>query len=358
MPVSEQDRTNRRELATPRLRRASKAFSTLTLTFALGVVTGFAAVVANGAPRRARRPPQDGDPSPRWMSAHGWKAVLRRTWTAFNSDHIFVLAGGAAFFGLLAVFPALGVFVSLYGLFADVEQARLHLSELRGVLPEGAISVVGEQLTRLAAAPHASLGVTFLGSLFLSLLSSNAGMKTLITGLNVAYEEREKRGLLALNLCSLSFTVGAVALAIAAGSVLGLLARLGFNGSPLVAVLRWPVLLIGVVAVLSVLYRFAPSRPQARWRWITPGSAFAAFAWLAMSMLFSTYVANFGRYDKIYGSLGAVVGFMTWIWLSLTLLLLGAELNAVLEPQTASDISTGRSTPAGRREASLTGNSG
>jgi membrane protein len=325
--------------------------------FASGVLVGLATVVVDGrffgAQRGRRGAPAAAHDSPAAIPARGWKEILKRTWSQFNTDHIPAVAGGATFFGLLALFPALGVFVSLYGLFADVEQARLHILTLRGMLPDGVISVLSEQMRRLAAVPHARLGVTFVTSLLLSMWSSNAGMKALIAGLNVAYEEKERRSFLRLNLLSLSFTAGGILLAVAAAGLPGLIDRIGLRGSPLAEFLQWPVLLAGVVGVLSVLYRYAPCRAHARWRWITPGSAFAALAWLAMSMLFTLYVANFGHYDKTYGSLGAVVGFMTWIWLSLAVVLLGAELNSELEQQTSADTTTGPPAPAGRRGAAV-----
>ncbi len=322
--------------------------------YALGVVTGLLAVVGD----RFLPPPRghgsaSNAASPTELPARDWKSVLKRTWREFNDDHIPAVAGGATFFGLLALFPALGVFVSLYGLFGDVEQARQQILHLNGVLPEGAIAVLSEQMQRLAAFPHAKLGFTFVTSLVLSFWSSNAGVKALIAGLNVAYEETEARGFLRLNLVSLSFTLGAVLVALAGASLNGFIARLGGHGSPVVTVLRWPLLLAVVTGIFSVLYRYAPSRAHARWTWITPGGLFAGLAWLGMSMAFTLYVANFGHYDKTYGSLGAVVGFMTWIWLSLSVVLLGAELNSELEQQTAQDTTTGPAKRVGLRGAAV-----
>lgn len=291
--------------------------------------------------------------SPADMPARSWMDVLRRTWTEFNTDHISAVAAGATFFAILALFPALGVFVSLYGLFGDVEQARQHVLGLEGVLPSGAVTALSEQMTRLAATPHSKLGLTFVTSLVLALWSSNAGTKALIAGLNVAYEEKERRGWIRLNLLSLTFTVGGVVLALLAASLPAALARVGLHAQPASAFIAWPILLACVVGVLSVLYRYAPCRSHARWRWITPGSAFAAGAWLAMSLAFSAYVANFGHFDKTYGSLGAVVGFMTWLWLSLTVVLLGAELNSELEQRTLADTTTGPSKPRGERGANV-----
>ena len=290
-------------------------------------------------------------PSPWSLSAPQWWAVLRRTVAEIGEDQITTVAAGATFFALLALVPAIGAFVSLYVLFADVGVAQKQIQSLEGVLPGGAVSVIGDQMTRLVLIDHGKLGVTFAISLLLSLWSANAGVKALMSGLNVAYEERERRGFLILNLISLALTAGATVFAIIAVSAVvvvpGLLAGLGLGSLFGFSLLRWPALLIVVAGLLSVLYRFGPARPHSRWRWITPGSLAGAVAWLAMSVVFSWYVANFGSYDRTYGSLGAMVGFMTWIWLSIIVVLAGAELNSELEKGTVLDGTAARS---GRRK--------
>jgi membrane protein len=249
------------------------------------------------------------------------------------------VAAGSTFFALLALFPALGVFVSLYGLVGDLGGAGREIAQFRGVLPQGGVEVLSEQVARLALVSHASLGLTFLVSLLLSVWSANAGMKGLIAGLNVAYEARERRNFFELNLLSLAFTAGAIAFAVVSTATIAaapeVLARLGLQAMAGASVLRWPAMLLVAAVSLSVLYRFAPCRRGAPWRWITPGGALAAVGWMAMSVAFSFYVGRFGRYDVTYGSLGAIVGFMTWIWLSLTIVLLGAEFNSELESQAA-----------------------
>ncbi len=346
---------------TNRGRETSRRKSRTGTTFVIGVMVGLSVVLLDNrllgpplpAPDAGLGQNRSDAASPKDLPPKTWKAVLSRAWSEFNSDHIPAVAGGSTFFGLLALFPALGVFVSLYGLVANVEQARRQVINLRGVLPDGAISVLSEQMARLASTPHSSLGIAFVTSLAVSLWSSNAGVKALIAGLNVAYEETEKRNFVRLNLVSLAFTVGAVVLGFAGAGLPGLLATAGLQGSLVIQIMQWPALLLVLCALLSVLYRYGPSRAHARWRWITPGSAFAAVTWLAMSLLFSVYVANFGHYDKTYGSLGAIVGFMTWIWLSLTVVLLGAELNSELEKQTSRDTTTGAAQPQGQRGAAV-----
>lgn len=305
-----------------------------------GVGLGLATVLADAAWRRWRAgPPGPPAGSPADIGPRGWRAILRRTLAEFNEDRIPAVAAGATFFALLALFPALGVFVSLYGLVGDLGGAGRDIAGLQGVLPQGGVTVLREQVARLAAASHATLGVAFLASLLFSVWSANAGMKGLIAGLNVAYEVRERRNVLQLNLLSMAFTAGGLVFAMAATAAIAaapqVLERLQLEALESASLLRWPAMLLVTAVALSVLYRFAPCRPEARWRWITPGGVLAAVGWMAMSVAFSFYVAHFGRYDRTYGSLGAIVGFMTWIWLSLTIVLLGAEFNSELESQAA-----------------------
>ncbi|HSZ51146.1 MAG TPA: YihY/virulence factor BrkB family protein [Caulobacteraceae bacterium] len=305
---------------------------------------------------RSSSGPSDFAGSPLRISRRGWIEAVSHTIREFSEDRILAVAAGAAFYNLLALFPALGAFVSLYGLVADLDQARAQLMSLSSVLPGGAISILSQQLTRLGSSGHASLGLAFASGLLISIVSSNAGMKALISGLNVAYDEHEKRNFLELNAVSLAFTIGFIVFSvIAIAAVVAapeLLRRLGLGaGVGAITLLKWPLLLVVLIGLFSVLYRYGPSREHARWRWITPGGVAAAIGWLAMSLLFSWYVANFGHYDRTYGSLGAVIGFMTWIWLSLIVILFGAELNSALELETLVDTTTGPQQPPGRRGA-------
>jgi membrane protein len=329
--------------------------------FAVGVIVGLSLAIIDRSrcAAGAKQPSQSTEAaeSPTDLSARSWKRVLVRTWREFSEDRIPAVAAGATFYGLLALFPAIGAFVSLYGLFAHVEDAKQQIASLKGIFPEGGITVITDQMTRLADAPHAGLGVTFLVSLLLSVWSSNAGVKAVIAGLNIAYEERERRNFVVLNLASLIFTAGAIVFALITAAAISvapaIINRLGLPGLSWVSILRWPALLLVVLVALSLLYRYGPSRARARWRWITPGGGLAAASWLAMSVGYSIYVGNFGHFDRTYGSLGAVVGFMTWIWLSLIVVLLGAELNSELEQQTADDTTTGPARPPGQRGAAV-----
>jgi membrane protein len=298
-----------------------------------------------GAPmtttRQSRRAPLQRAASPVQVSGRSWRLIVARTFAEFTEDRILAVAAGSAFYALLALFPALGVFVSLYGLVGDLQGAQGQISAFQGLLPEGGVSILNDQIQRLAVTSHARLGLAFFVSLLLSIWSSNAGMKGLIGGLNVAYESHEHRNFLRLNLVSLAFTAGAILFAtiamtaiVAAPEVLRSLDLQTLAGASLA---RWPAMFVVAVGGLSVLYRFAPARPSARWRWITPGGVLAAACWMAMSAAFSFYVGRFGTYDRTYGSLGAIIGFMTWIWLSLTIVLLGAEFNSEMEDQVGAE---------------------
>ena len=271
-----------------------------------------------------------------------------------------MIAAGVVFYAMLAVVPAITALVSLYGLFAKASTINEHLSFIGSVMPGTAYELISDQITRIAGNNDGKLTVAFVIALGLALWSANAGMKAVFDALNIVYDEDEKRSFIKLNAISLTFTLGAViALLTAIGAVVALPLVLAYLGLAedrqtwLLALLRWPALLILVMFGLALLYRFGPSRKDAKWRWLTPGSMFAAFAWLAISALFSLYLSKFTDYNATYGSLGAVIGLMMWIWLSVTVILVGAELNAEIEHQTARDTTTGHAKPLGARGAAM-----
>ena len=297
--------------------------------------------------------------SPTEIPAKGWKDIVWRSYEEMNKDRILAVAAGVTYFGLLALFPAITALVSMYGLFADAATINDHLTAMSGFLPGGALDVIGDQVKRITAQGEGTLGFAFFFGLALSLWSANAGMKALFDALNVAYDEEEKRGFFALNLASLTFTLGAIAFVLlAVGGIVVIPIVLNFIGlGPVVEwilwLARWPALLVVIITGLAVLYRYGPSRDKAEWRWITPGSIFAALVWIVASMLFSWYVSNFANYNETYGSLGAVIGFMTWMWLSTTIVLVGAEVNAEIEHQTKKDTTAGPAQPLGDRGAEM-----
>jgi membrane protein len=270
-----------------------------------------------------------------------------------------MIVGGMTYYSILAIFPALAALVAIYGLFSDTGTIAKHLDEISGFIPGGAIDVAREQLTRVASKGNQALGFTFGIGLGVSLWSANAAMKSLFDTLNIVYAEKEKRGFLKLNAVSIAFTLAAIAFlvadlsAVVAVPVVLKYLYLSNVADLLIRLVRWPVLFIGMTLAFACIYRFGPSRQAPAWRWITWGSVAATVLWLAASALFSWYAANFGTFNETYGSLGAAIGFMTWLWISAIVILLGAELNAEIEHQTARDTTTGPPKPMGVRGAHM-----
>ena len=281
-----------------------------------------------------------------------WKNILARTYQRFNDDRLLATAAGVVFFGLLAVFPAVTALVSFYGLFADPSTIGDNLQTLALMLPQGSFQIVQDQIARVIAKGNSALGWTFLFGLALALWSANAGVKAIIDALNVVHEERETRGFVKLNLVSLMLTTGGiVALLLLVGAVVALplaLNHLGLtpDGRLVVSLSRWPLLLVTLLVALGVLYRFGPSRPDARWELFGAGTWAAAVLWISGSAALSWYLSNFGDYNATYGSLGAAIGLMIWMWMSATIVLLGAELNSEIDGARRPD--TGRPDPPRR----------
>jgi membrane protein len=287
----------------------------------------------------------------------GWYDILWRTYREMNSDRLLSIAGGVSFFVLLAIFPAVTALVSAYGLFFNTSTITDNLSLLNDVVPDNMLNIVHEQASRIASNSARALSIGFVVGVAASLWSAMSGVKAIIDALNVIYEQKEGRNVLKLNLVALVFTLAGFAaflLAITAIVVLPLILSpigLGSMTETLTRIARWPVLLVALLIGLAVLYRYGPDRRAARWQWVSVGSVFAAATWIAASFLFSWYLASFANYNATYGSLGAVVGLMIWLWISTILVLLGAELNAEIEHQTARDSTVGDEKPLGVRGA-------
>jgi membrane protein len=330
---------------------------------ALLLIFGFARRRSEDASRATRdlRPLEAGRgrfaETPSQIPGRGWKDILLRVYHGVSEDRILLVAAGVTFYSLLAIFPGVAALISIYGLFADPATVASHLDTIASVAPGGAVDVLREQMTRLASQGGTTLGVSFLVSLAISLWTTNSGVKALFDAFNIVYGEEEKRSFLKLNAVSLLVTFGVIVfILVTLAAVVALPAVLNYIPPPevtafLVKIGRWPILFVLVTLALAVLYRYGPSRTERQWRWVTWGSAFAASVWLTSSALFSWYVANFGSYNKTYGSLGAIVGFMTWIWLSIIVVSVGAKLNAEIEHQTAREGTTDQPKPLGMRGA-------
>jgi membrane protein len=263
------------------------------------------------------------------------------------------------FFGLLAVFPTVTALVSSYGLFADASTIGANLQTLALMLPEGSFAIVEDQIARVLSQGNASLGAAFLFGLVMAIWSANAGVKAIIDALNVVNEEREKRSFIKLNLISLAFTTGGIAaLMLMVSAVVAFPLALdhlgiGSDSKLIVSLARWPLLFGILLFALVLLYRFGPSRRQARWEWLGIGTVAAALLWIAGSAVLSWYLSNFGDYNATYGSLGAAIGLMMWMWMSAIIVLCGAELNSEIEHQTARDTTVGPPKPLGGRGANM-----
>ena len=296
---------------------------------------------------------------PSEIPAADWKDLAWRVYENFQKDRVMLIAAGVTYYGLLALFPAIAALVSLYGLFADPDAIRQQLMAFEGVLPEGAIQVIGDQINRIQEQGGGTLGLYFFIGLIISLWSANAGVKSVFDALTAVYGETERRSFVQYNLQALMFTLGGILFIILAiGGIVVLPAVFAFIGlesmaGSIISLLRWPVLFALILFGLALLYRYGPSREAAEWRWVSWGSGFAAVGWLVISMLYSWYVSNFGNFNETYGSLGAVIGFLIWMWISATVVLTGAEINAQLELQTSADTTTGKSRPRGERGAHM-----
>lgn len=269
--------------------------------------------------------------------APGWKDSVLRTYEQVGEDRLFAVAAGVVFYGLLALFPAVTALVSSYALFADASTVSEHLALLSGLLPSGTFSIIQEQIERIIEKGNLKLGAAFFFSAAIAIWSANGGMKAIIDALNVAYDEEEKRGFIKLNVVSLAFTLGGLLSVLAAvGLVVAvpiILSAFGAaeGGASVLRLGRWPSLAAMIFVALALLYRFGPSRRSPHWRWISPGSVFAMVTWIFGSSLLSYYLANYGNYDATYGSLGAAIGLMMWMWMSTIVILVGAELNSEIE---------------------------
>ncbi len=294
----------------------------------------------------------------------GWKQVLRRTLTEMISDRIGLAAAGCAFYATLALFPAISMLVSVYGLAFDPQTVEPQMKVLKHLLPGPAYTLIADRIHVLVSKDHGTLTISLIVSVLVTMWSSSAGTKSMLAALNIAYDEKEARSFLRFQVTALGMTLGGI---LGAALTLALLvflpAALDFvpahfgmqlieQQTQLLIRLGSPVLMVlFVAAAFSLLYRFGPSRQEARWHWVTPGAIVSTALWLLASAGFSYYVGHVASYDATYGPLGAVIGIMMWFFVTAYVVLLGAELNAELELQTAQDSTTGESKPLGSRGA-------
>jgi membrane protein len=294
---------------------------------------------------------------PLGMPWRGWKSAFRRTCQDMITDRASLVAAGCAFYATLALFPAISMLLSLYGLVFDPKSVEPHLEILSDLLPPSAFTLISERVHLLAANPPRLLSLNLLVSTSITVWSATTGTKSLIAAINHAYDEPERRTVLRYQVTAFALTiltmVGAtlgLAALVALPAMMGILG-VSANRQILIQAMGFVLTLLFVVLALSVAYRYGPCRKPAKWRWVAPGSIIATLLWAAASMLFSFYVRDFATYNAVYGSFGAVVGVMMWFFVSAYVVLFGAQLNAELELQTARDTTQGPPLPMGARGA-------
>lgn len=294
-----------------------------------------------------------GDPldHPGELSGQGWRDVAKRVAARIKADNVVLLGAGVAFWALLALFPALIAAVSIYGLVADPADVQAQIEDLSGSLPDSASSLLDDQLDSIVGSSAGSLGFGLVFGLAAALFSASGGINQLIAALNVAYGERETRGMVRVRGLALLLTFGAIlfaAFSIAAIAVIpALLANVDLGGAAAGALswLRWPLLVVGFLVALAVLYKVGPDRDDPKLSWTSWGAAIATVVWVVGSALFSFYVTNFGTFNETYGSLAGVIVLMLWLFLSSTIIIVGAVINAELERRIAEETSAGTSVP-------------
>jgi YihY family inner membrane protein len=295
--------------------------------------------------------------SPTQIPWRGWKQIVRRAWAENNADNMPTIAGGVAFFGFLAVFPALIALISIYGLVVSPDEAARQVEELTTGLPDSARDLIADQVTAVTENTGGALSLGLLVSIVAALWSASGGVNNLVKAVNIAYDEVETRNVVKLRALSLALTLGAIVFVVLTIGLVAVLPvvldalPLGAVGTVLAEIGRWVALLAVVAGSLAILYRIAPDRDAPRFRWVSLGSIVVTLAWAVVSLGFTVYVNNFGSYNKTYGAIAGVIVLMLWLYLTCYLILLGAEINAEAEHQTAVDTTDGAPQPMGVRGA-------
>ena len=292
------------------------------------------------------------------MPLVAWKEVALRTWNQSWLDNTGLVAAGVAFYGFLALVPLLGILVLGYGLFAQPDTVIEHVMAMLRILPPDVVELIGQLLMNAVRGSNGTSGLGILAALAIALYAGGNGAGAVMTALNIAYEEKEKRSLWRFYGIAFAITVVAVLIALVALASMAAVAELerimpkSSEAALLLGKLGlYLAMALFAAGVAATLYRFGPSREDARWQWLTPGSIFTALVWLLLAIGFSFYVTRLTDYNATYGSVAAIVMLLTWMYLSAYVFLFGAELNAELEHQTAKDSTTGRPEPIGKRGA-------
>ena len=294
---------------------------------------------------------------PMQIPLRGWWEILKRVYKCVLEDNLGLIAAGCAFYGLLAIFPAITAIMAIAGLVTQPEIVVEQLDAITDGLPENAASIVIDQAAEVAGASSSGLTLAVWIGFALAVFSASLAVQALMQGLNVAFGEAEKRSIIWIYVMRVVLTLGLIfGFLVAVAAVVALPVALNFVAlGPvtdwLAQVLRWPLLLVAAAFGIALLYRWGPSRKPARWRWITPGVALSCVLWVAGTLGFSFYVRNFAGYNETFGALSGVIVLLMWMWVSAFIILLGAELDAQTEAQTGRDTTVGPPRRRGRRGA-------
>jgi membrane protein len=296
--------------------------------------------------------------SPTEIPPPGWRDILIRAWRESTADNVGMIAAGVAFYGFLALVPLLGAFILTYGLIADPRTVLANIQSLSRLLPSDAAKLIGEQLLQLTQQSAGKTGLGLVASLVLAIYGAMRGASAIVTALNVAYDEEERRGFIRRNLLALAITIGTVAVSVIGMLAVGALAGLEtwMPGAPsallfAIRLLFWIGAGLAASFALAALYRYGPDRDEPKWRWLTPGALLATAGWVLLTLGFGLYTSHFANYNATYGALGAVVVLLMWLYLSAYVIILGAEANAEMEHQTVRDTTRGPERPMGTRDA-------
>jgi membrane protein len=306
--------------------------------------------------RPGHQPGADAD-TPAEIPPRGWRQIMKRVFASLGKDHVSLVAAGVAFFAFMAIFPALSALISLYGLVMAPEQVTEQIGQLASILPAQAQDMLNDILLNITSTSDEKLGWSLAASIALSVWSANKGTSALFEGLNIVYNEHEKRSFIKLKSLTLTFTllgfIGTILCLILIVGISAMIERLGLANwlETLISLIRWPVLALLFMLALAVSYKFAPSRDNPEFKWVSVGTVAATALWLLVSAGFAYYAANFGNYDEVYGSLAAVVVTLLWLFFTVVTILLGAEINGEMEHQTNKDTTVGPDEPIGQRGA-------
>jgi membrane protein len=291
--------------------------------------------------------------APQQIPPRGWMAIAKRTAKEVKADQVPLLGAGVAFYTLLSLFPAIIAGVSIYGLVADPQTVRDQIDKLTQMLSPQTADLVGKQLIEVTSSAGGALGVATVVGILTALWSASSGMKALVTGVNLAYDETETRTFVKLRGLSILLTLGAMLLLTVAGATIAGFPPIADNLPValqwVVSILRFVVLAVLLILGLAALYRYAPNRDKPKWTWVSWGSVVATVLWILASIGFSIYVNSFGNYNKTYGALAGIIILMFWLYLTAVIVLVGAELNTEMELQTARDTTKGPEQPMGER---------